>query len=235
MVIIRSFRSQYARLGILMAVAVLLVAAPTSAASLLGPTPYLSFADGPFAGLGLANFQLETFEDNLLNTPGVSANFGAPFPPGGITDSVDADDGSVDGSGTGGHSFFSGSGATGIIFTFDAAALGGSLPTNAGIVWTDGSGTTLFEAFGPGLVSLGTVGPVAIADGTFGGTTAEDRFFGVSDPGGILAIKISNTAGGIEVDHLQYGNAAAVVPLPGAVWLLGSGLLGLVGWRRRIH
>jgi len=23
-----------------------------------------------------------------------------------------------------------------------------------------------------------------------------------------------------------------VVPLPGAVWLLGSGLLGLVGWRR---
>ncbi|MHB9072310.1 MAG: VPLPA-CTERM sorting domain-containing protein [Desulfobaccales bacterium] len=235
MVLIRRFRSQYVRLVILMAVAVLLVAAPASAASLLGPTPYLSFADSPFAGLGLANFQLETFEDNLLNTPGVSANFGAPFGPAGNADSVDADDGSIDGSGTGGHSFFSGSGATGIIFAFDAAALGGSLPTHAGIVWTDGAGDTSFEAFGPGLVSLGTIGPVAIADGSFFGTTAEDRFFGVSDPGGILAIKISNTAGGIEVDHLQYGNAAAVVPLPASVWLLGSGLVGLIGVGRKFR
>jgi hypothetical protein len=235
MVLIRSLRSQYLRLVILMAVAVLLVAAPASAASLLGPTPYLSFADSPFSGLGLSNFQLENFQDNSLNTPGVSANFGAPTGPFGLTDSVDADDGSIDGSGTGGISFFSGSGATGITFTFDAAALGGSLPTHAGIVWTDGSGTTLFEAFGPGLVSLGTLGPFSLSDGSFTGGTAEDRFFGVSDLGGILAIKISNTAGGIEVDHLQYGNAATVIPLPGAVWLLGSGLLGLVGWRRRIH
>jgi hypothetical protein len=218
---------------LLAAAVVLLVAAPASAASFLGPTPYLQFSDSPFAGLGLSNFQLETFEDNLLNTPGVSANFGAPFGPASNADSVDADDGSIDGFGTTGHSFFSGSGATGITFTFYAVALGGSLPTHAGIVWTDGAGTTLFEAFGPGLVALGTIGPVAIADGSFFGTTAEDRFFGVSDPGGILAIKISNTSGGIEVDHLQYSNTA-VIPLPGAVWLLSSGLLGLVGLRRRI-
>ena len=121
-----------------------------------------------------------------------------------MTDSVDADDGSIDGSGTNGHSFFSGSGSTGITFTFDATVLG-SLPTQVGILWTDGSGTTLFEAFGPGGVPLGQIGPVAIADGSFVGETAEDRFFGVTNPGGISAIRISNTSGGIEVDHLQYG------------------------------
>src|SRR5258705_2313629 len=74
----------------------------------------------------------------------------------------------------------------------------GSLPTQVGIVWTDGVGTTLFEAFGPGGVLLGQIGPVAIADGSFTGTTAEDRFFGVTNPGGISAIRISNTSGGIE-------------------------------------
>jgi hypothetical protein len=31
------------------------------------------------------------------------------------------------------------------------------------------------------------------------------------------------------MDNLQY----SVVPLPGAVWLLGSGLMALFGWRRR--
>ena len=177
----------------------------------LGPTPYLKQADSPFnADIISGTTFLETFEDHLLNTPGVSATcspacgvtsvvFGAQ-----IHDSVDADDGVIDGSGLAGDSFFFGGGATGIKFVFDALALGG-LPTRAGIVWTDGAGTTLFEAFGPGDVSLGTIGPVSIADGSFNGETAEDRFFGVIDPGGISAIKVSNTGGGIEVDHLQYG------------------------------
>ena len=131
---------------------------------------------------------------------------------GGLTDSVDADDGAIDGSGTNGHSFFSGSGPGGITFTFDAVALGG-LPTQAGIVWTDGAGTTLFEAFGPGGVPLGQIGPVAIADASNFGETAEDRFFGVTNPGGISSIRISNSSGGIEVDHLQYGFFSAA-PLP---------------------
>jgi hypothetical protein len=101
-----------------------------------------------------------------------------------------------------------GSGIPGITFTFDATALG-HLPTQVGIVWTDGAGTTLFEAFGPGGVPLGQIGPVAIADGSISGTTAEDRFFGVTNPGGFESIRISNTAGGIEVDHLQYGCSAS--------------------------
>jgi len=35
--------------------------------------------------------------------------------------------------------------------------------------------------------------------------------------------------------YLAYESAAAPVPVPAAVWLLGSGLLGLVGLRRKNH
>jgi protein subunit release factor A len=61
------------------------------------------------------------------------------------------------------HSFFSGNGAASVTFTVSAVTLG-HLPTQVGIVWTDG---------------------------------------------GISSIRISNTAGGIEVDHLQYGAGSA--------------------------
>src|SRR5438552_1171896 len=180
----------------------------------LGPTPYLSRNDSPFLSSIIAGTTfLETFEGGSLATPGVTASAcSSVIGPGGLTDSVDADDGSIDGSGTNGHSLFSGSGPAGITFTFDAVALGG-LPTQAGIVWTDGGGTTLFEAFGPGGVPLGQIGPVAIADASNFGETAEDRFFGVTNPGGISSIRISNSSGGIEVDHLQYGFFSAA-PLP---------------------
>ena len=176
-----------------------------------GPTPYLSAADIP-AGfyLGGAPDGLEDFEDASLDF-GIAASVGAPFGPGDIADSVDADDGTIDGFGNLGRTWFSGGGPAGITFTFP------SLVTAAGIVWTDGAGTTTVEAFGPGMVSLGTVGPVAIADGDITGATAEDRFFGAQDPNGILAIKLSNTSGGIEVDHVQFGSApdpAAVPTLP---------------------
>src|SRR6266481_7452029 len=73
-----------------------------NADTLLGPTPYLSFGDSPFNGPSFSYFHLETFEDHLLNTPGVTGS------PGGVTsvvfgpaihDSVDFDDGVIDGSG----------------------------------------------------------------------------------------------------------------------------------------
>jgi len=188
--------------------------------ALVGPTAYTGFADSPFNGVDFSAgyFHLEDFEDGQLNVPGVSASAGAPFAPGGITDSVDEDDGAIDGSGTAGNSFFSGSGATGISFTFDEAALG-SLPTHAGVVWTDGDGTLSFEAFDGNGDSLGTIGPFSeagvVPDGSFAGGTGEDRFFGFADAtGGISRIFISNTAGGIEVDHLQFGSGEAVSPPP---------------------
>lgn len=167
---------------------------------------YLSQNDSPFKNLSSSYFHLENFEDHLLNTPGVTASAG------GVTsvvfgptahDSVDGDDGVINGTGLAGDSYFSATGATGIRFTFNAAVLG-SLPTHAGIVWTDGAGTTTFEAFDSAGVSMGLFGPFNIADGSNSGTTAEDTFFGVYNRGGISAIKISNTVGGIEIDHLQY-------------------------------
>lgn len=179
--------------------------------TLIGPSPYLSINDSPFlAAIQAGTVALETNEDGRFDVPGVTVNGGSPIAPSGITDSVDGDDGAINGSGTGGRSFFFGSGSTGITFTFNAAALGG-LPTQAGIVWTDGQGTTTFEAFDAAGASLGVVGPVSLDDGSISGTTGEDRFFGVTHAGGISAIRISNTAGGIEVDHLQYG------PVPAAV------------------
>ena len=207
------------------------LASSAGAQTFLGPTPYLQQSNSPFlVDITSGSMVLENFEDGLLNTPGVTASAGNPLAPSGITDSVDGDDGAVDGSGTGGNSFFSGSGAAGIRFTFNTAAPGGSLPTGAGIVWTDGSGTTSFEAFGPGNVSLGTIGPVTIADGSNNGTTGEDHFFGVASPGGIESIFISNTGGGIEVDHLQYGQTT--IPEPGSVAVLAA-IAAIASTRRR--
>src|SRR5262249_53735432 len=154
----------------------------------VGGTPYLSAADSPFNGIGFSYFHRETFEDNAFDVPGVVASAGGIIGPGGLTDSVDADDGAIDGSGTNGHSFFSRNGAIGIQFTF-SAALPGGLPTHAGVVWTDGAGSTVLEAFGPGMAPLGNIG-LSIADNSFAGTTAEDHFFGWNDPAGILALRI---------------------------------------------
>src|SRR5437764_4303466 len=91
----------------------------------IGPTPYLSKNDSPFlTSINAGTTFLETFESGALATPGVTVSAGSVIGPGGLTDSVDADDGAIDGSGTNGHSFFSGAGSTGITFTFDANVLG---------------------------------------------------------------------------------------------------------------
>ena len=183
----------------------LLLALPTAAQTFLGPTPYLSTADSPFA-LGSAAFALEDFEDGALDVPGVSAPIGIVASTqfsGTIIDSVDADDGVIDGACAGGDSFFSQS-AT-VRFVFDAVALGG-LPRKAGLVWTDGgpNATVTFEARDADGASLGTLIATGQGDGTNFGTTGEDRFYGVEFAGGIGELVISHTAGGIEIDHLQY-------------------------------
>jgi len=212
-----------------------------------GATPYLSSADIP------ANFYesgstpvIEDFEDGTLDF-GITASYGyvkttaasLDYP-----DSVDADDGYIDGSGSTGYSWYFGGGSNGVTFTFSSPV------TAAGMVWTDGWGTTTFEAFGAGMISLGTFGPVAIADGSRDGGTAEDRFFGVQDLDGLLAIKLSNTSSGIEIDHLQFGEAfgsiesfgsiepfgsgeSQSIPEPATMLLLGSGLFALVGFSRK--
>jgi len=190
---------------------VLLLVSPAPAGTVspyLGPLPYLSAADSPF-DLSAPGFCLEDFEDGVLDTIGAMGS-GSIVAPGGITDSVDGDDGAIDGSGLAGHSYFGGGVVT---ITFDPLAPGG-LPTMAGMVWTDGGvGATIsFEAFDALGASLGVHGPFDHADDNFSGGTAEDRFYGVIHAGGISAMTVSNTSGGTEIDHLQYNNCFDEVP-----------------------
>ena len=173
--------------------------------------PYLSRSDSPFISFPFPpdsvplvsdSMFLEDFEDGRLDAPGVTATAGNVLGPGSSTDSVDGDDGFLDGSGNAGYSFFSPNGPAGITFTFARNAVGG-FPTQAVLVWTDGEGVTLFEAFDAEGCSLG-IRDATLGDGVFGGGTGEDRFFGITHSEGVSAIRISKTQGGIEVDHLQF-------------------------------
>ena len=186
---------------LLLAVTAAPAPAGISEPTFLGPIAYTSAADSPwdFESFGTC---YEDFENGVMD-PIVTGN-GAII-AGGLTDSVDGDDGSIDGSGSAGRSYFSGNGSVGITVNFDAEFTGG-FPTAAGIVWTDGAGMITFEAFDSKGMSLGINGPHAHAGGGSNGETAEDRFYGVTYGGGISAIKVTNSSGGIEVDHLQLNN-----------------------------
>lgn len=209
-------------------------AGPAAAASaaeanfVFADTPYLSQADIPagFYGSGLPTV-LENFEDGALDAS-LRVNAGMQIiAPGGFTDSVDGDDGVIDGSGAGGRSIFGGA----MWFDFVGA---GPLPTAFALVWTDFGGPTdaTFSAFDANGASLGSI-VRRVGDSTFSSTTAEDRFFGVQFAGGISGIAILSGGGGLqEVDHVQWGFAAPV-PEPHAWALLLAGLPWLVTTTRR--
>lgn len=199
----------------------------------LGPSPYRQFSDSPFAATSFAYFHLEDFEDGLLNTPGLTASAGVANTPGQFTDSVDFDDGMLDGDGTQGRSWYLADSS--VTFTFDALVLG-ALPTHVGLVWTDVGATsgvygrtdTTVEFFNGAGVLIGTIGPTTLGDGQITGGTAEDRFFGWVDAGGIGSVRISQSnSNDWELDHVQYG----LVPAPGSAALFG--LCGLLAARRR--
>ncbi|MDJ1174874.1 SBBP repeat-containing protein [Roseofilum capinflatum] len=181
-------------------------------------TPYLSFEDSPFKDQSFSSFYLETFEDGQLNTPGLAISEGWLINPSNqptAVDSVDGDDGAIDGSGLGGSSWYA-FGARNFTVTFDEEILG-ELPTHAGFALTDisrsditqlGSGRVVFEAFDAKGQSLGTK-TIDYGDNLWGGQTAEDRFLGVIYEEGIASLKISlpdENRGG-EIDHIQYGVA----------------------------
>lgn len=201
------------------------------------PAAYLSSADIPagfYAG-GLPTL-LETLEDGSLDAT-LSANRGGLIGPGefnGARDSVDGDDGLIDGTcgpqSTTCASWFHGNGAEGVRFTFVGP---GALPTAFGVVWTDASpgASVTFSATGADGRSLGSITVSGFADNSNSATTGEDRFFGVTFSGGVKSIFISNSGGGIEVDHIQYGQMAAI-PEPGAWALLAAGL-GVLARRPR--
>jgi hypothetical protein len=218
------------------AAAGVLSATPAAAVAYLGPSGYLSAADSPFGGVTFSYFHLENFEDGALNTPGLSAVGGSVVGPGSFTDSVDADDGTIDGFGTSGYSYYS-AGAQSITFNFNGIALG-NLPTRVGVVWTDvgfvlsggtiGFGNVQIEAFDQTSASLGVFGPFAVGDGAFGGQTAEDRFLGAIHPGGISRLVVTMPdSTDWELDHVQYGYDVPV-PAPFALLAAGLGLMGLL-------
>jgi hypothetical protein len=211
--------------------------APASAAY-LEPSPYLCFdaavtsgcgtADSPLKGKAYTYFHLETFEDGLLNTPGVAAFGGSAFGPTADANSVDADDGAVDGLGAAGRSYI---GPDGYEFRFDVAALG-QLPTDVGIVVTNGGGGALQVDFLD--MALNPAASLFVGD-ALDGQTAGDRFVGINGTTRIGGIRFVNYFGGkIEVDHLQYGVPDSVPePASWAMMIAGFGLVGAAARRHR--
>lgn len=218
------------------ALVVAAVAAPCLAGG-LAPVPYTSFAESPFNGPAFNYFHLENFEDGVLNTPGVTLSAGASIiaSPGPQTDSVDADDGPIDGTGVGGRSLLALQ-TNSFRFDFDPVVLG-ALPTNVGIVWTDvgtvsvgahGFGNVEFRAFDAMSSEIATI-ITAVGDGTTFGQTAEDLFLGAFELQGIAYITITMPESqDWEVDHLQYG----LIPTPGATAVIGLCALTLARRRR---
>jgi len=226
---------------------------PTAAAApqfFFSETVYLSVADSPFslpANLPTI-LVLEDFEDGAVNISGLSISGGfVSTNPRENIDSVDADDGTLDGANTGanGNSYW-------VILNSAAdvhfdATLTGLLTTHAGLVWTDGgnnnvpeglSGEYQFEAFDLAGLSLGSIAHT-VGDGNFTGQTAEDRFFGVINPEGLSRVRITYLDAPatpyFEFDHVQFGGELITpVPLPPAVALLASGLLFGVAAARRM-
>jgi hypothetical protein len=210
------------------------VGAVPSYAVTIGPLAYLQASDSPFTALnfGAGYFHLENFEDHNLSTPGASSSVAGSGPTSivfrpTVHDSVDADDSAIDGSGLLGDSWFNPGPTTG--FAFNGGTLG-ALPTHVGLVWTDGPFQTAvsFTAWGADGTTVVCSIPAAVgfANSSFNGETAEDRFFGCVDVGGISRVQLTNlSGGGIEVDHLQYGNQnVAPVPEPASLALLTLGV-----------
>jgi hypothetical protein len=173
-------------------------AVPTS----YGPTHYSSFAaDSPFKSVSFSYFFLEDFDDHLLNTPGVSVSPAAVKTSansgfnGSIIDQVGLEGGCPPGGLAVPCDTLFGDGPTGLTFTFSAGVLG-SLPTHAGVVWTDGAGTTSFQAFAAdGLTVLCSIAPVAIADGSFFGTQGVSRRSSSATPPAGSRLTTCSTAG----------------------------------------
>lgn len=225
--------------GLFVSSSAIALAAASASAQYINPTPYVGFsASSPFASLSFNSFFLENFEDGSFNTPFATPSAGWVVPAPSILDSVDEDDGSINGTGASGRSYYSNGTQNSLTITF--STINGSLPTHAGIVWTDvgqiagaggiAVGPVLFEAFGPGNVSLGVIGPFNLGDGLISGETTEDRFIGIVNLAGISAIRITMpTSTDWEIDHVQYG----VIPTPSAATAMGLLALGAASRRRR--
>jgi hypothetical protein len=222
---------------------ILLTSASSNGATLFDRSAYQSFSDSPFIARddGTSLF-LEDFEDGELNTPGIVQTLGSMaqavvLQPGSFTDSVDGDDGAVDGSGNSGRSLRS------TLYTFQPTdpvvstsymAFGfsqhelGFLPNAFGLVWTDGF-SKLGDTYGGNRLRIELLNRdrdlifradfYSFGDNERTGQTMEDRFVGVAGIDGIAYADVFytyiSTGDSLEIDHLQYGRLA--VPEPSSV------------------
>lgn len=197
-------------------------------------TPYVQTGDASSLFDSEWAVHIEDFEDNSIDPfLDISGNILPPFFGTGadnLTDSIDGDDGTLDGNGNAGYSLFNSNRS--ITITFESPV------TNAGLVWTDGdpnsAGVTL-EAFDDEGMSLGIKDYMDLADDSFTGETAEDRFIGATDMSGIKSLIVSNLpdGNGIEIDHVHWQDCSVAIPEPAAFAMLLFGLLGIGGFRRR--
>ena len=171
---------------------------------------------------GQTYFFLEDIQDGQFDVPGatltssqVRTNNGrnGSTNSGGNADSIDEDDGSVDGSvgnPRGGIRF-------GTRVDFSIGVLG-QLPNHVGYALAGDSPTVSITAFNSSDVQLGTV--TATAD-------VRAAFVGLTTTEGISYVTLTGT----ETDHFQYGYLA--VPEPSTTALLGLGGLALILRRRK--
>ena len=213
------------------------LSATVNGATIIGPSPYAALLDTPdgvyhdddivciqdFEGADGPWEVGFSFDTGQRIGPNFTSGDGIP-----VTDSVDADDNSLDGSGVLGASWFTDRSFLNI--TFDEPT------TAASFVFTDADSRaenitiSAFDSNGNQLLSRTYA---SFLDDVFTGTTQEDRFFGVVAMNNelIKRLSISIDAGtGIEVDHVRFTKA---IPEPAAFSMLAFGLLGLTVLRRR--
>lgn len=177
----------------------------TGPIGITGPGFYTGIGDSPFFDLGCdrpgVEFFLETFEDGLLNTPGLIVN---PqeylvLAPGPFTDSVDPN----------GRSMQASPASAGMVtLGFDPVVLG-DYPRNVGFVLTDTNGVELAPfvfVIIDGAGNFATYVFPGLGDASAEASTDDDFFFGITSESGIAQVQILSPFQGWEIDHIQYSN-----------------------------
>ncbi|MFK8028646.1 MAG: thrombospondin type 3 repeat-containing protein [Gammaproteobacteria bacterium] len=202
--------------------ALLALSALPAQADTFGPANYRCFdstqisgclneQQSPFSQLTFAYFYLEDFEDAMFNVPGITPVAGNVFMLNNLfQDSVDEDDGVIDGINLQNNASFGiSSGAPTIALNFDDQQLGGRLPTHVGLALVNNFNDFTFRAFNADGLQVDEVN--GSTNFVANGSALDDNFMGISHDEGIASVSVSGSGGGMEIDHIQYGFACGLV------------------------